>query len=98
VLDRVICCYPNAAALLANSAVAARSRYAFSVPDSRGLRGLAARASRMLDNRWNPFRGRRCPTFVHDLDPIEQTLLDAGFVPYGHTPRGLWYIAVFERA
>lgn len=96
-LDRVICCYPDADRLLANSIPAARRRYAFSVPNSRGWRGRAARASRRLDNGWNGLRGRACATFVHDLDRIDRTLRSAGFEPRAAETRGLWYVAVYER-
>lgn len=98
VLDRVICCYPDADKLLANSIPAARHRYAFSVPNSRGWRGLASRASRRLDNGWNGLRGRPCATFVHDLDRIERTLRSAGFERCAGETHGLWYVAVYERA
>lgn len=98
VLDRVICCYPDADKLLANSIPAARHRYAFSVPNSRGWRGLAARAGRRLDNTWNGLSGRPCATFVHDLDRIERTLRSAGFARRASATRGLWYVAVYERA
>ena len=98
VLDRVICCYPDADKLLANSMPAARRRYAFSVPNSRGWRGLAARASRRLDNGWNGFRGRSCTTFIHDLDHIDRSLRSAGFERRTEDTRGLWYVAVYERA
>lgn len=98
VLDRVICCYPDAVKLLANSIPAARRRYVFSVPNSRGWRGLAARASRRLDNGWNGFRGRSCATFVHDLDRIDRSLRAAGFERRASETHGLWYVAVYERA
>lgn len=98
VLDRVICCYPDADKLLANSIPSARRRYAFSVPNSRGWRGLAARASRRVDNGWNGFRGRACATFVHDLDRIDRSLRAAGFERRASETHGLWYVAVYERA
>ena len=43
VLDKVICCYPDADALIARSTGAARHLYAFAVPESRGFWGLIAR-------------------------------------------------------
>jgi len=98
VLDRVICCYPDADKLIANSIPAARHRYAFSVPNSRGWRGLAARASRRLDNGWNGLRGRPCETFVHDLDRIDRSLRSAGFERHASEMHRLWYMAVYERA
>ena len=98
VLDRVICCYPDADKLLANSIPATVRRYAFSVPNSRGLRGLAARAGRRFDNGWNGLRGRPCATFVHDLGRIDRTLRSAGLELSGSETRGLWYVAVYSRA
>ncbi len=97
VLDRVICCYPAADALVANASRAARSRMAFSVPDSRGWRGGLARLALALENAWHRLRGASCRTFVHDLDRIEAALTTAGFQLVARTNRGLWYIAAFER-
>jgi magnesium-protoporphyrin O-methyltransferase len=98
VLDRAICCYPDADGLLANAAPAARRLFAFSVPNSRGWRGLAARIGRQLDNGWNGLCRRSCKTFVHDLDRLDRSLTGAGFSLRGHETRGLWYVAVYERA
>ncbi len=98
VLDRVICCYPDVDKLLANSIPAARRRLAFSVPNSRGWRGLAARISRRVDNGWNGLRGRACDTFVHDLDRIDATLRTAGFERRARATSGLWFVGVYERA
>ena len=96
VLDRVICCYADMDRLLENAIGAARSRFAFSVPNSRGWRGLLAKADRKLDwllSKW--WRGG-CPSFVHSLDTIEGRLGAAGFKLRSRTV-GLWYTAVFER-
>jgi SAM-dependent methyltransferase len=98
VLDRVICCYPDAAGLVANSMPAARSLYVFSVPESRGWAGLVARLSRALDNGWNRFRGRSCATFVHDIRDIDRMLAAGDFRLSRATRRGLWRVAVYERA
>ncbi len=95
VLDRVICCYPRADALVANASRAARQRVAFAVPDSRGWRGYVARLALGLENVWHRMRHVGCRTFVHDLDRIEAALASAGFHRIGRTTRGLWYVAVF---
>ena len=98
VLDRVICCYPGADALVAHSAGAARQRYAFAVPDSGGWRGVASRIARLVDNSWNSLMRRPCTTFVHDLERIDGILRGAGLVPSATARRGLWHVAVYERA
>ena len=45
VLNRVVCCYPSADALLANTLGAARNVFAFTAPVDRGLMGLGIGSS-----------------------------------------------------
>jgi SAM-dependent methyltransferase len=98
VLDRVICCYPHMDRLLGNALAAAGGRIGYSVPTSRGWRGILNRLAWWAENL--PLRlGRSgCPTFVHDLERIERTLADAGFVRRGEDRLGLWYAAVWQRS
>jgi SAM-dependent methyltransferase len=97
VLDRVMCCYPDIGRLLQNSIPAARRVYAFSVPESRGWRGVLSRFEEWLENIWNNVRGCPCPGYVHDVDSIERTLSDAGFRRTYSGQLRLWHIAVFQR-
>lgn len=97
VLDRVICCYRRLDLLLANSIPAARSRFAFSVPESRGLRGAINRTIARLENATNVLRGRPCPGYVHPIERIERHLVAAGFRSMRRRTAGLWHVAVFER-
>jgi magnesium-protoporphyrin O-methyltransferase len=94
-LDRVICCYPDMDRLLENAVGAASSRFAFSVPNSRGWRGILAKTDRRLDWLYKKWRGG-CPSYVHSLDKIEGRLTRAGFQLRSRTV-GIWYTAVFER-
>jgi magnesium-protoporphyrin O-methyltransferase len=98
VLDRVICCYPDMDRLLANATAAATRRFAFSVPYSRGWRGLITRTGVTLENATNRFRGRPCPGYVHDVRKIEARLTAAGFRRLRKTGTWLWYAAVWERS
>lgn len=97
VMDRVICCYPNVESLLANATRAATRRVAFSVPNSRGLRGLVNKVGWWVENVPTWLRGNACPTFVHDIDRIERILSRAGFTCSRDARLGLWYAAVWER-
>jgi SAM-dependent methyltransferase len=97
VLDRVFCCYRHVDRLLDNSINAAGSRYAFSVPESRGLRGFVNRATAWLEDLTSALRRRPCPSYVHDIRRIEQRLTEAGYRRIQAATAGLWYIAVFER-
>jgi SAM-dependent methyltransferase len=98
ILDRVMCCYPDVEGLLANTLPAARQIYAFTVPTSRGWRGVAARLEEWFENAWNTLRGRPCPGYVHDLDLIEERLAVAGFQLRHRDRQRLWHIAIYERS
>jgi SAM-dependent methyltransferase len=97
ILDRVMCCYPDVEALLANTLPAAKHTYAFTVPSSRGWRGVAARLTEWFENAWNTVRGQPCPGYVHDLDLIEDRLARAGFRLRHRDHQRLWHLAVYER-
>jgi SAM-dependent methyltransferase len=98
ILDRVICCYPDVERLLANTLPAARQIYAFTVPTSRGWRGVVARLEEWFENAWNTLRGQPCPSYVHNLDLIEQRLATAGFRLRHRDRQRLWHVAVYERS
>jgi SAM-dependent methyltransferase len=97
ILDRVICCYPDVEGLMANTLPAARHLYAFTVPTSRGWRGVIARLDEWFENAWNKLRGQPCPGYVHDLDLIEKRLAAAGFRLRHRDRQRLWHIAIYER-
>jgi magnesium-protoporphyrin O-methyltransferase len=97
VLDKVICCYADFHALLANSVPAARRLYAFAVPASYGWRGIVARIDFGLENLAFSLLRRPCPGYVHDVRLIEDRLRDAGFRPSYRGTSHSWHIAVFER-
>jgi SAM-dependent methyltransferase len=102
VLNRVVCCYPSADALLANTLSATRSVFAFTAPVDRGIIGACNRILGWLGNRWyalrsKKFRGFR--VFLHDLSEIEGRVVSAGFVPKARQQRRLvWDLRVYERA
>jgi SAM-dependent methyltransferase len=98
ILDRVMCCYPDIERLLANTLPAARRLYAFTVPSSRGWRGVIARLEEWLENAWNSLRGRPCPGYVHDLGLIERRLTSAGFRLRHRDHQRLWHLAIYERS
>lgn len=98
VLDRVFCCYPDVEALLANASGAAVRRLAFSVPTSRGLRGLANRIFWGAEALLTRFRQGPCPGYVHSVDGIEARLAAAGFRRISHASTWFWYTAVWERS
>ena len=98
ILDRAICCYPDMPALLGAALSAAPVRVAFSVPTSRGLRGLANRLFWGLEARFAHLREDWCPGYVHSVNDIEHRLTAAGFRRRSTDSTFLWYTAVWDRS
>jgi SAM-dependent methyltransferase len=101
ILNRVVCCYPFADDLLANTLGAAGSVFALTAPIDRGLMGLFNRLLWWLGNGWYALRARKFHgfrVFVHDLAAIETRIVDAGFLPRTRQRRRLvWDLRVYER-
>jgi magnesium-protoporphyrin O-methyltransferase len=97
VLDKVICCYPDADALIARSTAAAGRLYAFAVPESRGFWGLVARARWFVFDLVARLQGEDHPRFIHERADVEAKVLAAGFRPL-HTGRQfVWFVGVYAR-
>jgi magnesium-protoporphyrin O-methyltransferase len=96
VLDRVICCFGDADALVGRAIELARERIAISVPESRGWRGLVNRPLWLAEFAWDRWQGG-CRGYVHDLRRIERRLAAAGFVPAASDRIGLWHIGLYDR-
>lgn len=97
VLNRVFCCYPAVDRLLANSITASGWAYAFTVPASRGWRGVVARAMCRIENAWYRLRRVTFRAFVHDLRLIEDALRRGGFREIVARRTLVWDLRVFVR-
>ena len=101
VLNRVVCCYPDVDALLANATGAAQGVFAFTAPVDRGVTGAFNRVSTWCSNLWYGLRPRKYRgfrVFVHDLDAVERTVLAAGFErTRDERVRAVWRLEVFVR-
>ena len=97
VMDRIICCYHDMDRLLGNALPAVRGRLAVSVPESRGMRGMANQILWRLDDALDALRGDRCPGHVHDIRRMHRLITNAGLTLRSERRAGLWYTAVFER-
>ena len=101
VLNRVVCCYPSAEALLANTLGVTGSVFGLTAPIDRGLVGLYNRVLWFLGNIWyalraKKFRGFR--VFIHDLGAIDARIVGAGFRPVAREhSRLVWELRVYER-
>ena len=97
VLDKVICCYPDADALIARSAGAAQRLYAFAIPESRGFWGLVAKTRWLLFGILEWIQGDCFQRFIHDRADVEALVLAAGFRPLHTGRRFVWFVGVYAR-
>jgi 2-polyprenyl-3-methyl-5-hydroxy-6-metoxy-1,4-benzoquinol methylase len=93
VLHRVVCCYPDADALLRAAGGKARRALVFSYPRNAWWTRAAARA----DRAWQRLRRRSFRAYVHDPRRMLATLEDAGLHRVWSHRGLLWQAAAVER-
>lgn len=93
-LDRVVCCYPDMAALVRESVARTRHRYGLVYPRD----SLWLRAGGMILNGFSRLVGRRVRAYVHRTADVESIVAAAGFTPTFRRRTLVWQVAVFERA
>ena len=94
---RVICCYPDATAFLANSIGAAHAIVAFSMPRSRGIWGPIMRIGLMFENVIHRLKRRGFRAYVHDERVVDAALTRAGFRLRGRSNRRGWFAAAYVK-
>ena len=93
-LDRVICCYPDMAALVRLSVARARRRYGVVYPrDTAWIRVLG----RLANGVTRLFR-QRFRFWVHRTADVDAIVRSAGFVPRLERSTLFWQVVVYERA
>jgi len=92
-LDRVVCCYPDAEALLHGAASRARRLLAFSYPRDRWY----VRAFIALENFWRRLRGNPFRAFVHRPQRMGAVVEAAGLVRTARRGTLAWVVDVYHR-
>src|SRR2546425_5279787 len=85
-LDRVVCCYPDAEALLRGAASRTRRLLAFSYPRDRWYMWTLT----VLQNFWRRLRGSPFRAFVHPPEQMAGVLGAAGLVRVGRQGTLIW--------
>ena len=92
-LDRVVCCYPDMAALVALAAARARRRVGFVSPrDAWWIRAGAGTMNGILT-----VLRRRLRFWVHPTAEVEALVTAAGLRPAYRRNGIFWQVVVFER-
>lgn len=92
-LDKVVCCYPDVAALVARSLAKTRRAYALTYPRDRRFTRLGARLLNVF--LWLVRSTYR--TYVHDPKRIEAWITAAGFVKCFERHTHVWLTQVYAR-
>ena len=92
-LNRVVCCYPNAEALLRGAASRTRRLLAFSYPRDRWYMYIMT----ALENVWRRLRGSSFRTFVHQSERMAAVLETAGLVRVARQGTLVWVLDVYRR-
>ncbi len=91
-LDRVICCYDNMPALVAESSRRARRKVGLVYPrDTWWLRPGFAAGNLLLRIRRRPFR-----VFLHPTAAVEAVITGFGLKKTFHRNRGMWQVVLFS--
>jgi magnesium-protoporphyrin O-methyltransferase len=93
VLHRVVCCYPDHAALLGAAASHARHRLVFSFPP----RNAVSRAVVATQNLLSRLAGREFRTFAHPPAAMLAVVTEHGLHPEVTPGHGMWRIAAAAR-
>jgi len=92
-LNRVVCCYPDAEALLRGAASRTRRLLAFSYPRDRWYMCIMT----ALENVWRRLRGSSFRTFVHQPERMAAVLEAAGLVHVARQGTLVWVLDVYRR-
>ena len=92
-LNRVVCCYPDAEALLRGAASRTRRLLAFSYPRDRWYMWVMT----ALENIWRRLRGSSFRTFVHQPERMAAVLEAAGLVRVARQGTFVWVLDVYRR-
>ena len=92
-LDRVVCCYPDAEALLQKAAERTLHLFAFTYPrDHWYIRMMIA-----LENFWRRLTGNKFRAFVHPPQRMDATLEAAGLVRATRRETLVWVLELYRR-
>jgi magnesium-protoporphyrin O-methyltransferase len=94
VLDRVVCCYPDYAALLRNALARCRGLIALSYPRDRWY----VRAMIWAENLARRVRGDEFRAFVHPAAALEEIVQEAGYRRLSRSGSWAWCADVYSRA
>ncbi len=98
VMDKMLCCFPDAESILKNVVDSASDTIGFVVPRDQGLFKVPLRIGVFFKNLYEKLRNRNVGwLYLHSLNIIDQTLRNAGFNNRKRAVSGFWLIFVYSK-
>ncbi len=96
IMDKVICCYSDLAALLRNATGASRRLLGFVAPRDEGVVKWPLRFGVWIENLVQK-RRHSILFYVHSLNTVDKTLRDSGFVRQKKRGSRFWLVLLYKR-
>jgi SAM-dependent methyltransferase len=97
VMDKVLCCYPDADAILKTASDSSRELLGFVVPRDEGLMKPAMKLGTGLINLVEKLRKTGFRLYLHPLRSIDQLLSESGFQQADKAKSRFWLVFVYKR-
>ena len=97
VMDKVLCCYPDAEALLKTASDSSRELLGFVVPRDEGLMKPAMRIGTALINLVEKLRKTGFRLYLHPLNSIDKLLAESGFQRENKAKSRFWLVFLYKR-
>jgi SAM-dependent methyltransferase len=96
-MDKVICCYPDADALLRTASGSSRALLGFIVPRDEGLMKPVMRCWTALINLVERLRRTGFRMYLHPLSSIDKLLVENGFRQSNKAKSRFWLVFLYKR-
>lgn len=98
VMDKMLCCFPDAESILKNVVGAASDTIGFVVPRDQGLFMVPLRVGVFFKDLYDKLRRRNVGwLYLHSLNDIDQKLRNAGFNNRKRAVSGFWLIFAYSK-
>ena len=97
VMDKVLCCYPDADALLKTASDSSRELLGFVVPRDEGLMKPAMKIGTAMINLVEKLRKSDFRLYLHPLRSIDRLLSEGGFQQMSKAKSRFWLVFLYKR-
>jgi SAM-dependent methyltransferase len=97
VMDKVICCYPDADALLKTASESSRAMLGFVVPRDQGLMKPVMRCGTAVINLVERLRKSGFRMYLHHLGSVDKLLIENGFQQANKAKSRFWLVFLYRR-